>query len=352
MTATSASAEIAARMAEAASGWLGALAPEQRRKAAFEFDDVAERTSWAYFPRNHQGLPLLEMDPAQQKHAHALVALSLSQHAYGKVTTIMGLESVLNDIEGRRADAVRDPGRYFMSVFGPPGGERWGWRLEGHHVCLNFTIAGGDLVSPLPLFLGANPAEVRHGDVAIIRPCGEEEDVARDLLASLDADQRRDAIICDRAPPDFVLSNAPLAPTTCLPGELAPPLLARLFDNLRPDDKEALRLDIAAPRGLPAARMHAAQRDLLRRLIDVYTDRLPEPLAAVERSRINEDAAYFAWAGGERLRQPHYYRLHGPSFLVEYDNTQDGANHVHAVWRSPDRDFARDLLRLHLSAAH
>lgn len=339
-------------MAEAASGWLATLAPEQRAKATFEFDSVAERTNWAYFPRNHQGLPLLEMDPAQQKRAHALLALSLSRHAYGKVTTIMGLESVLNDIEGRRADAVRDPGRYFVSVFGAPTDERWGWRLEGHHVCLNFTISDGDLVSPLPVFLGANPAEVRHGDTPIIRPCGEEEDIARDLLSSLDAEQRRDTIIRDRAPPDFVLANAPLVPDTCLPGELAPPLLARLFDNMRADDKETLRVDIAAPRGLCTSRMHAAQRDLLRRLIDVYTDRLPEPLAAIERGRIDDHAVCFAWAGDERPRHPHYYRLHGPSFLVEYDNTQDGANHVHAVWRSPERDFARDLLRLHLRAAH
>jgi hypothetical protein len=352
MTQTSAPIEIAARMAEAASAWLDALAPEQRAKATFDFDDVAERTSWAYFPRNHQGLPLLEMDPAQQKRAHALIALSLSRHAYGKVTTIMGLESVLNNIEGRRADAVRDPGRYFVSVFGAPGSARWGWRLEGHHVCLNVTIADAGLVSPVPIFLGANPAEVRHGDTPVIRPCGEEEDVARELIASLDADQRREAVLCDRAPPDFVLTNAPLVPDTCLPGELAPPLLARLFDSMREEDRETLRLDIATPRGLPASRMHATQRDLLRRLIDVYVDRLPEAIAAIERARIDEDAVHFAWAGEERPRRGHYYRLHGPSFLVEYDNTQDGANHVHAVWRSPERDFARDLLRLHLKAAH
>jgi len=210
----------------------------------------------------------------------------------------------------------------------------------------------GELVSPLPLFLGANPAEVRHGDVAIIRPCGEEEDAARELLASLDADQRHAAIICDTAPPDFVLTNAPLVPDTCVPGELAPPLLARLFDNMRQEDAERLRLDIATPRGLPGSRMHDTQRDLLRRLIDVYADRLPEPLAAVERARIDDPEVHFAWAGAERRGEGHYYRLHGPSFLVEYDNTQDGANHIHAVWRSPDRDFGRDLLRLHLSAAH
>lgn len=352
MTTTSASVEIAARMAEAVSAWLEALGQGQRAKATFEFDDVAERTNWAYFPRSHQGLPLLEMDAAQQKRAHALIALSLSRHAYARVTTIMGLESVLNDIEGRAADAVRDPGRYFLSLFGMPGGARWGWRLEGHHVSLNFTIADGELIAPVPIFLGANPAEVRHGDVAVVRPCGEEEDVARELLASLDAQQRRDAILCERAPPDFVLTNAPLVPDTCAPGDLAPPLLARLFDGMREEDRQALCFDGALPRGLPAVRMNRGQRHLLRRLIDVYVDRLAVPLAAVERARIDEDAVHFAWAGPELRREGHYYRLHGPSFLVEYDNTQDGANHVHAVWRSTDRDFGRDLLRLHLDAAH
>jgi hypothetical protein len=204
----------------------------------------------------------------------------------------------------------------------------------------------------VPIFLGANPAEVRHGDVPIIRPCGEEEDAARELLASLDAEQRPAAVLCERAPPDFVLTNAPLVPDSCLPRELAPPLLARLFDGMREDDRETLRLDVNAPRGLPAAHMHGAQRDLLRRLIDVYADRLPQPLAAAERARIDDATVHFAWAGGDRRGDGHYYRLHGPSFLVECDNTQDNANHVHSVWRSPDRDFGRDLLRLHLGSAH
>ena len=199
--------DAVAPMTEAASAWLDALQPEQRAKASFPFDDEAERTSWAYFPRNHAGLPLHEMDISQQKLAHVLISSALNLHAYAKVCAIMALESVLNRIEDRRGDAVRDPGRYFLSVFGAPGGERWGWRLEGHHVALNFTFADGDLIAHTPLFLGANPAEVRHGDHAAIRPCAEEEDVARELLASLDADRRRIAVIADHAPPDFVLAE-------------------------------------------------------------------------------------------------------------------------------------------------
>ena len=346
------SREVASRMAEAAAAWLDALAAEQRVKASFEFGDEAERTNWAYFPRGHRGLPLLEMDARQQKLAHALIASALSRHAYGKVTAIMALESVLNLIEERRLDALRDPGRYFLSVFGLPGAERWGWRLEGHHVCLNFTIVRGELVSSTPIFLGANPAEVRHGGAPVIRPCGEEENAARELLASLDSEQRRVAIICDAAPPDFVLSNAACVPLTCLPGDVAPPILQRLFAQVPLDQKQALRFDLAQPSGLRASTMNGAQRSLLSALIDVYVDRLPEALAEMERAGIDIDSVHFAWAGEDRPRRPHYYRLQGPSFVVEYDNTQDEANHIHAVWRSPSGDFGFDLLRGHVSRDH
>jgi hypothetical protein len=342
----------AARMGEAVAAWLDALTPEQRAPATFAFDDEAERTDWAYFPRQHKGLPLLEQDARQQKLAHALIARSLSLPAYAKATAIMALESVLNEIEGRRADAVRDPGRYFLSAFGAPGDDRWGWRFEGHHVCLNFTIAGGALVSPAPLFFGANPAEVRHGHAPVTRPCAEEEDAARELLRSLDGVQRRAAVICETAPPDFVLTNAPRVPDAALPGDLAPPLLARLFDGMPQDRREAVRFERARPRGLPATALDARQRALLGELIDVYLDRLPEPLAQFERKQIELDAVHFAWAGEDKPRRPHYYRLQSPAFLVEYDNTQDGANHVHAVWRHPTNDFGYDALRAHVASDH
>jgi hypothetical protein len=358
----SAAAAVAARqMAEVASAFLDALDAGQRAKASFDFGDVEERTNWAYYPRiafgqDHSGLPLLEMSPKQQKLAHALIAGSLSLHAYAKVTAIMALESVLNHMEEGRFSAGRDPGRYFFSFFGAPSDERWGWRLEGHHVCLNFTIAGGEVVSPTPLFLGANPAEVRHGVAAVIRPCGEEEDAARDLLASLDADQRGIAVICPIAPPDFVLMNAPLVPETCLPGELGslPPIQA-MAAAMPAAQREALRFERSLPRGLAGAEMSETQRKVLSELIDVYVHRLAEPLAAIERVKIDRatiDLVHFAWAGEAERRRPHYYRLQGPSFLVEYDNTQNEANHVHAVWRNPDGDFGRDILREHIRGAH
>src|SRR5947208_13806253 len=146
-------------MTDAVSAWLDSLNEDQRAKASLTFEDTAERTSWAYFPRMTKGLPLLEMDAPQQKLAHALLASSLSFGAYAKVVTVMASESLVNLMEGGRLDAFRDPRRYFLAVFGTPGDERWGWRFEGHHVVLNFTLAGGlaggEIASPTPLFLGA-----------------------------------------------------------------------------------------------------------------------------------------------------------------------------------------------------
>jgi len=366
------------RMTEAASAFLDALDAAQRAKASFGFDDEDERRNWGYFPRDFHGLPLGDMDAAQQKLAHVLVASALSLHAYAQVTTIIALENVLHQIEGgalrlEGGALRRDPSRYSVSVFGSPapgGGSAsgsdqslWGWRLEGHHVSLNFAVAEGALVSPTPLFLGADPAEVRHGERTVIRPCGEEEDAARELLLSLDAERRARAVVCEVAPPDIVLRNAPRVPDAALPGYAGNnPFTRRQFDALTDDQRQALRFDRAAPLGLPASDMDGSQRALLQQLVDVYLHRLPDDLARSERDKLDREGAdiWFAWAGEDRPRRPHYYRLQslpsseakGPSFLVEYDNTQNDANHVHAVWRDPTADFGADLLRRHIADAH
>jgi Protein of unknown function (DUF3500) len=358
-TASETTTELARRMKEAAASWLDALEPQQRAKAALDFDDSEERTSWAYFPRLTKGLPLLEMDARQEKLAHTLLNAGLSFHAYAKVVTVMASESLVNLMENVRLDAFRDPKRYFLAIFGSPGAERWGWRFEGHHVVLNFTLGGDEIVSPTPLFIGAQPAEVPHGHSMALRPCAEEEDAARALFRSLDEDRRRQAVICEAAPPDFVLMNSPVVPETVLPGEIeAPPLLANIVAEAKAmpaEQREALRFERAHPRGLPASAMDAPQRKLLSELINVYVERLPEPLAGIERERIDRagfDGVHFAWAGEAERRRPHYYRLQGPSFLIEYDNTQNDANHIHAVWRDPDRDFGGDLLRQHVRSNH
>jgi hypothetical protein len=348
-------------MTEAAAAWLHVLDAPQREKATFPFDDETQRTDWAYFPRNHAGLPLHEMDIRQQKLAHALLTSALSVHAYAKVTAIMALESVLNLLEQRRADGVRDPGRYFFSMFGSPADVRWGWRCEGHHVSLNFTIVDGRVVSPTPIFLGANPAEVRRGAHAITRPCAEEEDVARELLASLDTARRETAILCDVAPPDFVLANLPSVPQAAMPGDAVPPFMRSVkeireaWEAFPAEAAHALRFERTTPLGLAARDMAGAQRALLSELIDVYISRLPDDLASIEREKIERAGigdVHFAWAGPAKRGEGHYYRLQGESFLVEYDNTQDGANHVHAVWRDMANDFGMDALRGHLRGAH
>jgi len=353
--------DVARQMAEAAGDWLVALEAGQRAAATFDFSDDRERTDWAYFPRNHSGLPLLEMTPRQQKLAHILLSTALSLPAYAKVNAIIALESVLNRIEERRADVVRDPGRYFLSLFGEPGGDPWGWRFEGHHVCLNFTIARDEVVSPTPIFLGANPAEVEHGGHAASRPCAEEEDLARELIMTMNPDQRGIAVICGRAPPDIVLANAASVPETAVPGDMAafPPRMgARIqasVDAMTPEDKEAVRLDRDSPMGLSWADMDAGQRMTLSALIDAYVERLPDLLAVIEKARIERaglDGLHFAWAGEFERCRPHYYRVHGPQLIIEYDNTQDGANHIHAVWRHPRNDFGKDMLRQHVMADH
>ena len=346
-------------MSEAAAAWLDALDAEQRAKASLDFRDTEERTSWAYFPRMSKGLPLLEMDARQEKLAHNLIAAALSYQAYAKVVTVMAFESLVNLTENGRLDAFRDPRRYFLAMFGSPGEEHWGWRFEGHHVVLNFTLASGEVVSPTPLFIGSQPAEVSHGHATVLRPCGEEEDAARELLGSLDADRRRQAIICDAAPSDFVLMNSPVIPESALPGDIeAPPLLANIVAEAKgipADQREALRFERSRPKGLPASVMDSGQRKMVAELIAVYVDRLPEPLAGIERERIEPagpDGVHFAWAGEIERRRPHYYRLQGPTFLVEYDNTQNDVNHLHSVWRDPGRDFGGDLLREHLRREH
>lgn len=349
-------------MAAAARALLDALDDAQRAKATYALADERERTRWAYFPPRWNGLPMLEMRPDQQRLTRYLLAELLSLHAFAQVQAIMALEQVLNEIEGRRGAAARDPLRYFVTFFGAPGDAAWGWRFEGHHVSIHVSIKDDDVIAVTPLFLGANPAGVRDEAGGIItRPCGREEDAGRALLLSLDASQRARAIISDIAPPDFVLQNDPYVPDereAAAGEELG--MMRAPFEALPEPAKTALRWRRAQPAGLPASAMTAEQRVLLDALLRVYTGRLRTDLAAREQARIVRggiereriDAIHFAWAGPEAPGAGHYYRLHGPDLVVEYDNTQDGANHVHAVWRSIGGDFGSDALRRHLAAEH
>lgn len=315
------------RLTQAARAFLGALDDARRRRALLPFADEAQRRTWFYWPAARAGLDLGSMDPAQQTLAHQLVAEALSLETFAKVQAIIALERVLDEIEGRTGSArglVRDPALYFLTVFGEPSpGEPWGVRFEGHHVSLHLTVAG-DRVAPTPAFLGANPAVVSREGCVVSRPLGEEEDAARDLLASLDPAQRAEAVVSSDAPDDILTVNVP-------------------------------QLDDLPGGGLTASKMGSEQRELLERLVRVYLERVRPDVASRELARLHEagfDGLRFAWAGSEVRGERHYYRVTGPTLLIEYDNTQDDANHVHAVWRDRERDFGADLLRAHAARDH
>ena len=314
------------RMAEAAGNLLASLDAADRQKAVIDFADRAERENWHYVPRERAGLPLKEMDEHQRALAHALVATGVSASGYEKVSTIISLEPVLAELEGVGRRFERDPERYYVSIFGEPGGDApWGWRFEGHHVSLNHTVVEGRMLGSTPLFFGSNPAEVRHGAQTGLRALREEEDLGRQLLRELDGAQKAVAVVSAEAPGDILTTNAP---------------------HVR---------DEIAPKGLGRADMSTAQGQVLDALIEVYVQRLPEAVAEAEWTRLKAadlPAAHFAWAGAEERGGPHYYRVQGPSFLAEYDNTQNDANHIHAVWRDLHNDFGEDLLRRHYRQSH
>jgi hypothetical protein len=308
---------ISSELAVATRDFLASLRPEQRQRAVFDFEN-RERVNWHFVPRQRRGLPLKDMSPEQQELARRILRTALSQSGYLKATTIIELELVLREMG--QNPRVRDPELYFFSVFGSPGPEApWGVRAEGHHLSLNFTVVGDSLVATAPAFMGADPAEVRRGSRAGLRPLAAEEDLGRELVHALDADQRRAAVIANVTPRDIVTGAA-------------------------------ARVEPLSPIGIRVTELRADQAQLLVRLIDEYLGRIAEPLAERRRAALEQtDFAQvaFAWAGSLERGRPHYYRIQGPSFLIEYDNTQNNANHIHTVWRDFDGDFGRDLLREH-----
>jgi hypothetical protein len=338
-------------MGEAATNWLVSLTLGQRAQAVLDFAAQDKRTSWYYTPTARDGLPLAEMDRRQQRLAHALVATGLSRAGYVTASTIIGLETTLDAIEGwRRPHPGRDSGLYHVSMFlpvgrpGPDPKQPWGWRFEGHHISLNYTIAGGRLISPTPTFFGANPAEAPLGAASTLRPLRSIEDLARELAHTLDEEQRTQAILAPVAPPDIVLANSPFVP------QARPPDVDRhTMDPIR-----AVRYT-PTPQGLASASMQVAQRDILMALIGEYIRRMPDEVAEIEAAELQRrglDSLYFCWAGSLERRQGHYYRIQGPRFLIEYDNTQNDANHIHSVWRDPANDFGAHLLAKHYARAH
>jgi hypothetical protein len=373
--------EIAQRMAGAAQLWVDQLDDDQRRIAigAVPGDDDtdSERRRWFYTPTDHGGLTIHQQRPAQQRAAMRLVSTGLSTPAYVTVATTMGLENVLDQIEGfvTRFDRERgrDPGLYYLRVFGEPGGPApWGWRFGGHHVSLNNLVVDGVLVSSTPLFLGADPASSPLLGGAVNRPLGRVEDLGRELVATMRGDAAHQAILLAKAPSDFVTANRtvladgdrviPLAGVwrgERFPDPVEQTMLERLSDRiddtagLTPQD-HALVSYTTTPKGIAAADLDTGQREILRALLGTYLDRVPDGLSPAPAYTDDAvlDAVHFAWAGSIEPGQPHYYRLQGPRLLIEWDNTQRGANHAHSVWRDPSSDFGLDVLAEHRAAHH
>jgi hypothetical protein len=309
-------------MAESANRFLASLTPEQRAKATFSFDD-AERTNWFFVPIERKGLPLREMSPYQKHLATALLSAGLSQSGFMKAVTIMSLEDVLR-IQEKDNGERRNPEKYYFSIFGTPAETgTWGYRVEGHHVSQNYTVANGRVVDA-PSFFGDNPALVKEGPRAGLRVLAAEEDLGRELITSLDAEQRKTAIVDEKAPGEILTSNSRQA---ALKGQ---------------------------PSGISAARMNAAQFAKFNELLSEYTGNLPEQVAQYRQEQIKKAGKNisFAWAGGINKGDPHYYRIQTAAFLIEYDDTQNGANHIHTVWRDFTGDFGADLLKEHYQASH
>jgi Protein of unknown function (DUF3500) len=311
-------------METAAKNFLNSLTPEQRAKATYKFEDD-QRFDWHFIPKPRKGLPLREMTTFQTKLAHGLLAAGLSQHGYIKAVSIMSLEDVLKQMEAGKTSAPgRDPEGYFFTIFGEPSSNGvWGYRVEGHHVSQNYTVIAGKVVDA-PSFFGSNPAEIKDGPRKGMRVLAAEEDLARDLVTSLDDGQKKVAIVDKTAYKDiFTMASRKAA----LEGQ---------------------------PSGLPASKMNSKQFAALMALLEEYASNVPEQMAQGRMEQIKKVGKNlnFAWAGVLERGGPHYYRVQSPSFLIEYDNTQNDANHIHSVWRDYNGDFGLDVLKAHYQTSH
>lgn len=304
-------------MAEAAAAFIATLDGGRRGRAILPFDDEA-RMSWMYVPGVRAGITIAEMTGPQRTALHRLLRTALSHPGYLKVVSIMQLEEILRAIED--GGFLRSVDHYTFAIFGDPtSGEPWGWRFEGHHVSLNFTSVDPLGLSATPLFLGSNPAEVRNGPLTGLRVLAMEEDLARELVTTLPPEQRARAIVSETPPNDILTRN----------------------------DPAARELPVV---GLAAREMSPEHRLLLLRILETYAGNLEETIAEARLAAIREagfDELHFAWMGSTERGQPHYYRIQGPTVLIEFDNVQNGGNHIHSVWRDLQNDFGVDLLRRH-----
>lgn len=303
-------------MTESASRLLVSLDDQQKAQATFGFDDP-ERFNWHFIPRPRKGLPLKAMTPAQRALAFGLLQTGLGASGYLKATTIMSLEAILRDLEQGKGP-VRDPELYYVTIFGTPASTgKWGWRVEGHHLSLNFTLENGEIISASPTFFGSNPGEVRQGPRKGLRTLADLEDRALRFVQALDESQKKVAVINEKAPGEIRAPNTPQPPT-------------------------------AEAEGIAYGTLNDDQKAMLRTLVEAYTADMTQEVANAwleEIRKAGPESIKFAWTGVLDRNGPHAYRIQGPTFLVEFNNTQNNANHVHAVWRNMLGDFAVPLAK-------
>ncbi len=310
-------------MTQAAKAYLATLTEEQRAISLMEYD-TPQRVGWHFIPKSQRkGLQIRDMNQDQRSAALELLKAALSQVGYDKARTIMELESILHELEKtRRGGAIRDPQRYYYTIFGElDESGRWGLSIEGHHLSLNFVVHENQVIASTPTFLAANPSVVKDEFPGMpprgTRVLDQEEQIAFDLIRSLDSEQRSAAIIADRAP----------------------------YDIRAAGEAEAPKYEAT---GLAYSRMNETQQSTLRRLIQVYANNLPQDVCAQHLAEIEQagyDRVYFAWAGADRPGIGHYYLIQGPTFQIEFVNVQpdsagNPASHIHSVWRDPRGDFA------------
>lgn len=305
--------------------FLGTLTPELKSRAQYPFDD-AERFNWNFVPIKRNGLTYYDFSDKQRDAATVLLKSSLSEQGYQKAMAIVNLENILIVVEKQAPDSrYRDPLNYHFTVFGEPAeGKPWAWRFEGHHVALNFTSIGGEVVSSTPSFFGSNPGIVKEGESKGLEVLKEETKLGFELVNALNADQRVTAIFSEKAPAEIISGNK----------------------------RKAVPL---TPDGISFKSLSKEQQALFLKLLDVYVKNYSFGFSKKLMDKIKKagmENLHFAWAGSLAPGVANYYRIQGPMLLIEYDNTQNNANHVHTTVRDLNDDFAEDILREHYEKEH
>jgi hypothetical protein len=311
--------------ASAANAFLGLLDEKSKAKAQYVMDDP-ERVNWHFVPRARNGIAFKNLTQPQRDGAFALLKISLSEKGYGKANEIMANENILREVEGRApGDTHRDPLNYYVTIFGTPSPDQtWGWRLEGHHLAINFSFDRRELVSSTPTFWGSNPGIVQTGPLKGKEMLKLETDLGFELVNSLTEDQKKIGIIAETAPVEIITAN----------------------------NRNA---EVLKPEGLLYSAMNVSQQKLLTQLLDVFVQKYELGFSRKFMDKVMKAGMKnlsFAWAGSLKPGIPNYYRIQGPTFLIEYDNTQNNANHVHTVVRDLTSDFGDDMLREHYQKEH